>query len=575
MYPFSDRLHLTLWVFIIYLIFVKVIAIHELSFLGDEFDDYKIIHSDLENIDNFFEESYEHDQARLPHLLAIPFILVFNNESLFMVRLFYIIIHVAYLFLFFQMLKLKMPNIQALYCTVLVGSSSYLASFSIFSMTTSNNLYLLTLVMAFYYYLRYIECYPGFLRIRSYVTFPIILGLCVASKLWGVFVIASIFVYDLLIKLKRKESYPDKSNKIIAMLIGGTNIFFTLLILFQNYLHVLAKYRLALSLSLSTLYLTVMIVIWIKGQTTVFIPFSVRWILIVHGALNFTLVFSPNYMNLVNIREIFNWYKIWNVPDYLVNPNPLDIFYIFLIKFGILNIVALLLSFIILYNSQTLKLFILCNSLPLLFSCITLVFLLIPRFVVTWYPIPIFQFLYLPISYMITQLHWLSNRFMCFGLIILCIVLPIHEQYRYLKLFPYGHLDGYQWGKKFIGWSKPSFVTFEAIPLLYKFLISNTGQEHKTIIVNVVQSKSYNRWATQVLREYFLSKEIHNYKFIDYYLTNKDSSIFLINNQGSLVLTSNYTPENFVTNLEFIGKELYSCKLFELVLCTLWEFNPK
>jgi hypothetical protein len=569
------RTQLLFCIFAVYLVVVKFTAIRELGFLGDEPDDYKIIRRDLRSISSFFEESYAHDQARLPHLVSIPVILLFKKGSLLAVRLLYIGIHVIYLWLFYRMMRLKFPDSQALYCTVLVGSSAFLASFSIFAMTSSNNLFLLGIVAALYYYLRHLESATERVPERVFVIFPLLLGLCVASRLWGVFVLVSIFVYDLVLRIRERRLISTRPEGLRLVSLSLLNTLFTLSIAVQNLLPWPPRERLVLSLVLAGLYLVGMGILWARGRSTVFMSFPWRWSLIVHGAFNFTLVLSPNYMNFANIVAIFDWHRIWNVSDVLINPNPLDIIYIVLVKFGAFNTVVLVLAMLVMYRSKELGLFVKSCSLFLLFSAVNAVFLLIPEFVVTWYPISVFQFLYLPISALITYLPRISRRFVYAGLLVLCVALPAHEQVRYLRLWPYGHLDGYQYGEEFIGWSKPGFVTFEGIPLLYNHLASRSEQELTTVIVCAVPSRMYNRYAAEALNAHFTRRGLQRYFFLSYYdLFSPDHPLQVLRRHRGLVVTSNYTPAEIVTELETTARELHRFKVLDLVVARLWELGP-
>ena len=136
-----------------YVFVVKSLAATKLDYYSDEPDDYGIIIGDLARSGEFFKSVSSADQARFPHLVALPIIKIWGEDSLLMTRLFYITIHLAYLFVIYKLFRLSLSRVKALYGLGLTALSAYLFSFSVFSMTTGSSLFLLLGTLILYLYL--------------------------------------------------------------------------------------------------------------------------------------------------------------------------------------------------------------------------------------------------------------------------------------------------------------------------------------------------------------------------------------------------------------------------------------
>jgi len=141
-----NRRNIVFFILILYLIIVKSHAIGQLTFIADESGDLYMLNT-LFTMETLTDLADDPENARLPHLISVPFAIAFGQahvaDSLIPMRLLFVVIHCFYLFVFYKMLRLKFSEAQSLYCLCLTALSTYLFSFSIFTMTSSNNLFLL------------------------------------------------------------------------------------------------------------------------------------------------------------------------------------------------------------------------------------------------------------------------------------------------------------------------------------------------------------------------------------------------------------------------------------------------
>lgn len=550
--------------FLIYIVILKFAAIHQLGFLGDEPNDFRIMLEDYGNADNFFENSREQDQSRLSHIITLPVVAAFSQNPLFYARTLSILIHVCFLVVFLKTLRLKFSSKQSYYCAILAGISTYVFSFSIFTMTTSGNLYLLFGMSALYYYIKHFEMAGARDDQWKIIRFSLLLGLCIASKLFGVLILLSIFIHDLIVKHHGRVHETGMKTRPFKLPILWINIFFILSIALINFLPDLRQYRLIICLVFCMLFLTATLLIQQHREEHT-LSFICKWMTILFTAFNYTIIFSPIYLNFSNIWAVFSWMGEWNIPDLVINPSKWDIIRIIAIKYGIVSILMALFSLFLLYKYHLLKrMFKECSLFIILFVVITS-FLMIPDFVLAWYPIFIFHFLFIPISYLIVLLPITKNRILYWAIIGICILYPVYEHSRTYGLFPYGHIDGAQYGREYIGWSKPGFISFEGIPLLYDYLDTHKNSLPPGFVgCNMVESDYYNHWAIVLLDEYFQTRGLKRYVFC-----NAKRSL-----EGfTYYVTTNYTPQAEIMELKNRYEELSEFRICSILIGVLWRMK--
>jgi len=187
---------------------------------------------------------------------------------------------------------------------------------------------------------------------------------------------------------------------------------------------------------------------------------------------------------------------------------------ILVVKYGLVSSAALLIPIVLWVRSfikgeirNFRKSF---SFLILLVFLVHFVVISVVKFRVTWYPLAIFPFLYLPFVWM-----WLegkrrkSAKIIIMALVCMCVVF-LDNGYRYVKWYPYGHFDGAQYGREHIGWTKSAMVSFEALPFLYAYMSELERREFglsvsEKISVNcqVSYAPQANRYLMDVLSGYF------------------------------------------------------------------------
>ena len=568
----SNRRNIVFFILILYLIIVKSHAIGQLIPIADESGDLYLLNT-LFTMETLTDLADDPEQARLPHLISLPFAIAFGqdyvSDSLIPIRLLFVFIHCFYLIVFYKMLRLKFSEAQSLYCLCLTALSTYLFSFSIFTMTTSNNLFLLFSTCTIYYYLKNYEDKVAY-SLKQIFTISILIGLMMASKLHGLVVLFAIVLYDAIRKFDRCRSLPVPQENIFKSRLGKINTLFTVLLIFANLLEYFPKIKAAAIICLSLSYVLFLTDWYFKKREEKTYNSSFALIFfILHFAFNLTLLFSPIYLNLKNVLILPAWFRNWGYnPGVLVNPSHFDAITIIGIKFGWVSLLALILSSYFLIRFKEFRQFFRKYLLFLIIFIVFLVAISIPQWIVTWYPLLIFPFLYIPISALITYRNRLKTKLAQTLLIAFCLMIPVYEQGKYLQLFPYGHIDGYQYGEHHVGWHKSAFITFEYLPFLYDYLKKQSlDMKEKEIfmVVYLVDSKPFNRWAVQETKLYFQEKGFFKFLFVDIFAYPGDIS-------NKYLLTGIYSDKDRVTELtEGRYTKIHDIKLKTLKLLSIWK----
>ena len=500
----------------------RLIAIWQIPMIGDEPDDVALLLGDLPDILNFFSapRTYGFDQSRLPYILSAPLILAFQDHSLIPMRLLFLSFHILFLFYSFKLVQFLTNNKRAswgyLLCLV---ASCYLASFSIFSITTSDNLYLLFHIMCIYYFLRENrDQQEGGTRTR-YLLLILLMALCISSKLFGILLLLSLFVFDLINKGFGRSISLQSIQPVRLLKLG---LLFFLGIVTINFLPIPHKARL-LTAAIACLGYASLIIYYAVGERNrdfsvgqvFFVEF---WAAFALTTFNLTLIFSPVYLNLHNLLKTVTWFRDWSHGLLVERSHYYDMLLIILMKFGLISclvlLVVLVLLFCILIKNKTR---ISVNSPFFLFLMVFLIHFTVISLVkhkVTWYPLAIFPFLYLPLVWLYNFVSEHKSRpldaliAVCFSLIL------VDNGWRYFRWFPYGHFDGAQYGREYIGWNRAGFISFEIMPELFTYL-SSLGRESEDLRVNcqVISVPMYNQWTAILLGETFRRRGKTQFRF--------------------------------------------------------------
>lgn len=466
----------------------------------DEPDDIFTISNDLSKLPSFFHQAYAPDQSRLPFFVSAPFYYFLGGKnSVIPLRILFLGFYIAYLWVSYKLVFLVTKNARAalMYVTLLFFSC-YLAGFSIFAISTAGWLYVLFHVLAIYFFWKSI-CYESEKGVfNGVVLLSVLIGLCTASKLFGVFLLPAFMTFHWIINKGKMISI--QKGTIVKLLI--VNLLFLLGLAVVNYAAVSPVLKLSLALFLSILYLAFLGYLLKREKSN--LEGSKKnllslWFIISLTAFCVTIIFSPIYLNLSNIFLSLDWFGKWSTGFFVQKHGVFDIPIIMVIKYGLISSAALLAAIIAGLNKREAP----TGKFGLLIGLVFLVhFSVISSvgFIVTWYPLAIFPFLYLPIVFFYDGSQKKSNsKLIKISLIIFYIIL-LDNVTRYYYWFPYAHFDGGQYGKRHVGWNKSAMVSFEWFPQVFSFFQSFTPSQTYTINVQICYVPTYNSWVVRLLK---------------------------------------------------------------------------
>lgn len=158
------------------------------------------------------------------------------------------------------------------------------------------------------------------------------------------------------------------------------------------------------------------------------------------------------------------------------------------------------------------------------------------KYVLVWYPVFLVPFFYLPLMYVFPDKLSDYRKPVLVVLAVILLSIPIYEQWRYLRLFPYGHIDGAQQGQQYIGWNKPGAISFETMHIVVDYLDeSQTSLPAGDINCSIVASPRYNKWAVELFNVTLEANNINTYRCRKG--ANQTTEL------AQYVLTSIYTPQ--------------------------------
>jgi hypothetical protein len=494
----------------LYLVF-RVVALSQIPMVADEPDDFDIIIRDAPGILHFFNapRAYEFDQSRLPYYISAPFLYFLGENALIPLRLLFLSFHVLYLVFSFKLARVLTENRTAAWGYVLlVAASCYLASFSIFAISTSDNLYLLFHLMSLYCFLKsYAEQQRNGVFPRC-VLLATLFGLCIASKLFGVLLLAAVLIFHFLNRapghvFSISSVHPNRLIRLGAMFFG--------VIVAVNLLPLHDRIRLVAAFLLCVGYL------WLIGRYLAgesrgrFTPARTglvrMWVAILITSFNLTLIFSPVYLNLRNLLATITWFGEWNSGLLVARSHYYDMLVIVAMKYGLIALAALLVvsaAALTVRKTQRIGL----RTSPLLLLCLVsaihMIVVSLTKHKVTWYPLAIFPFLYLPVVWLWSQASAHRMKRLALVTALGFAVIYADNAVRYFRWFPYGHFDGAQYGREYIGWNRAGLVSFEILPQLGAYFQSlDDGRGPIDVVCLVVEVPLYNEWVAELLKHYF------------------------------------------------------------------------
>ena len=379
----------------------------------------------------------------------------------------------------------------------------------------------------------------------------------------------SLFIYMFLVKGK---GWHIKIRAVPPLyLVAAGSIFLSCIILI-NILEISSSIKMGMAIGLSLLYLAVMVYFMIREKHQLFpekrVHFILFWVGIVLSAFCFTLIFSPTYLNLKNLIIIPTWFSQWGSGEFISRSNYYDMLLIIVLKFGLPSSAALVMVFGLLLFTGKDKLIqqkTSGNLVLLVIFIIHFITISLVKFKVTWYPLAVFPFLYLPFVILWHKIRSQSYKKLKILFFCLSLLLLSDNVYRYLHWFPYGHFDGAQYGREQIGWNRAGFVSFEALPPLIDYLETIKTIEGGSISCQVVDVSFYNTWFRILIEREYSRLNTTPFRF--------SSGPFQKEADYDYILTSPvYYPE-FEQKLQEISlEEIKTFTIKEIDILRLWKY---
>lgn len=515
------------WVVVGLLLALRIYPALTLPPNGDEGADLITLYRDYLAFPKFFDAdiSISADQSRLSYLVAAPLISLLGGadfnifEDIGMVRLLFLLLHTVYLIVSYRFIADMLKNRAAAYAYVgLLVSSCYLASYSIATMTTGESVYMLFQVGAIWVFF---DNFQGSLSngadFRRFGLLCFLLALCIASKLFGLTLIAAFFVFHLI---HRKHAGNISITTLAPKYLLFFSIAFFVGIIVINLISIPLFYKSVSALGLGIGYVLLWGVLLWRERSGGFGPYRINmvcfWALLTFCTFTLVLVFSPIYLNLENFFDVFNWFSTWGPEKIKVQSHKIDGLIILMTKFGFVPTFLLLLvsgvGIIRMLKKPGQQMQAIVKSIYFLLFLIVFVNLLLISCIhlkLPWHGISIFPFLFLPFIALFSATMARKSRLSQIIMLIVLAVVSVDNLYRYADLYPYGHLDGCQYGKNFIGLNKPCLISFEAVPKFYDYvawLKKKENRSYRAINVHGTNVKIVNDYLIQMLKYYFSYK---------------------------------------------------------------------
>ncbi len=544
---------------------LRLYAISAIPPITDEPDDIFTISYDFSELGTFFNDAYAPDQSRLPFFISVPFLRLFSDkDSIVPLRILFLAFYFAYIWISYKLIFLVTRSTRtALLYALLLLFSCYLAGFSIFAISTAGSLYLLFHIMAIYFFWKSVCHESEHGAFKGVAWLSVLIGLCTASKLFGVLLLPAFMAFHGF-KNKGKCIYLE-GEKTVRLLAADSAFLICLVAVNIAPLSPALKLIIALVLSVMFWMWLAYLLKWAKKKDPDVHKTGLwrLWLVICLTAFCATVTFSPIYLNLSNIFHCVNWFGEWSAGSFVEKHGVFDIPMIMVIKYGLISS-AILLA-VLVTQLRTLRTS--GERFGLLIGLVFLVqFIVISsvRFVVTWYPLAIFPFLYLPIVFFYDQAQKEgSARIKKISLIILFVIF-LDNAGRYFYWYPYAHFDGGQYGKEHIGWNKSAMVSFEWFPQITSFFQSLEPSKEYTVNVQVIYVPNYNSWTVQLLRNELRSIEKNNISLIE---SPPDQ-----NTNCNFVLSSPIGNPELEGKLESLGyKKIKMISLKKIDIISIWE----
>ncbi len=536
------------WVLITLLLSLRIYPAFTVPPFGDEGSDFIVLYKDYVGVMNFFDADMvmASDQARLSHLLGglVISILGVDNVDMFndigIIRMIFFFIHIVYLVVSYHFIKKLFNDREAAYLyTFFLTASCYLAAYSTAVMTTGESVYMLFQLLSIWaFYSSFKSALADKGNFSGFSLLSILLAACIASKLFGLFILIAFGAFHL-IHLPKMRTLWIKS--VDPKYMAALSMAFFFIILAINFIPMPLKIKTIAALGLGIIYLVSWIGLAVCEHKGAFSPKKINfiyfWGLLTFCCFTLVLVISPIYLNLSNLLDVFSWFDTWGAEKINIVSSKVDALVIMMLKFG--AIPTVLLVIVILSKIKRMRLMSRDHRLNFLSSIQFLLILVVGlnlllismvQLKLPWHGLSVFPYLFVPFATLFPILKTKGRSFVKVFVIAVLIVVPMDNIYRYLHWYPYGHFDGGQYGKDHIGLNRSCLVSFELVPTFYDFFSTLNQKEnysYQSVNVQGVNVRVLNDYLIQMLTAYFHHKGQKQVQFISDKL-NKDHSDLIL-----------------------------------------------
>ncbi len=473
--------------------------------VGDELEDLQIF-KDMVRWPNPFAGSsartFALDQARLPFHVTAAVVGITGGPVLPTARAVSVASALLVILLVFLLGRELFDERVGLLAAACQAFSIYDIGFSRFGFTTSSSLFVAGFLLSLLCWHRAITTR----QLRWCWLTGIAIGLSMAAKLFGVFTLFLVACWVFLWpreRVVRRWSLWPRTPSVRRLLRGN-------LIILCNFAG-LACFTLPPRVELVVFLFTTVLAVMLhwtlirraRGRIGRESAGSIGLVLATCVVIYF-FVGSPEHLDVQRIAQMLQWIPRWHNAPFPAAPfthtTLWDFVTILLVRLNIpfnLLWLAALGANVACRRNRSHRLLLLAFGIP--FAILSL-----SRWKVTWYLLMVFPICYLMIAALIVRMaETLRRRHAWLRAAAVAGLLASAGWYgrQLVVLHPYEEIDGYRLGRTFIGWSAPSFVTFEGIPAIAAWMDAHLPYAAEVACIPILHPV-YNKYAFRHLLRY-------------------------------------------------------------------------
>jgi len=221
-----------------------------------------------------------------------------------------------------------------------------------------------------------------------------------------------------------------------------------------------------------------------------------------------TFFASPIHLKPELFLGALKWFMEFGYNSMIINEQGslFNVFSIIALRMGFPINVLLLSGGIYIFKHRSEK----SNALILIALFVYLTFFISLRFILSWYLMPIIPLIIIVCAKQIVLLFEIfkQKRIRTLFVSLFCISI-LGQIINLLAITPYYHLDGYKWGRQFVGYNKPSFTHFEGIKGCIDWLEKHIP-DNSTVGYIVNAKKFISSWGADGSNKAFWNVEIYS-----------------------------------------------------------------